>query len=531
MSILTVLFVAFGACLSVYAEGSELYIYGDPYERTLELPEDLVGSVRDADDAVTKLESVFSSLLDEQKSDPDALDSLALLTEILARRCGASSIDHDAALSTADVRARAREASRTIRTFELLAEKYGVVYPRVLRREVMFKAEDMRAAATLGAELNGAGADRITIDAGCAALTIDAAEITGSVSVSVGYAERAGETTAVRRPAVYTLTAGELIARYWSIGAALLITLGWLAVMLIARKRLTWLIPVIGGVSLICVNVIIAPPERFRPASNTVTDDALISASLSDGLSAILSIPTDAPRPDELVILDGGGKPAASKYNRITGAIEARIDASGTYSLGINPVYFTDVEDKSEEMKYAIYTLTSRGLMNAAGERNFLPDREITRAEFLSVVLNALHLADTDAEANADIENPFPDVLQSDWFYSVAAAAHKEGLIEGYADGTFRGNSPIPKGQMIVIAANCLARVMRYHPVDAGDMDSLLARYGDLGELPDWARPGIASATRAGVILYRADGLFDAGGAMSRGDAAIVLYRVFGKIW
>jgi hypothetical protein len=160
--------------------------------------------------------------------------------------------------------------------------------------------------------------------------------------------------------------------------------------------------------------------------------------------------------------------------------------------------------------------------MDGADEREFLPDREITRAEFLSVVLRVMNLIDEEAESG------FPDVLRSDWFYTVAASAGKERLISGYEDGTFRGNTPIQKIQMVTIAANALQRMMSYTAVD--DADEVLNAYADGEKIANWARAGVALATRAGIVPERADGAFDGGGVMTRGDAAVMLYRMFMKI-
>jgi hypothetical protein len=126
-------------------------------------------------------------------------------------------------------------------------------------------------------------------------------------------------------------------------------------------------------------------------------------------------------------------------------------------------------------------------------------------------------------------ESSFPDVLRSDWFYAVAASAEKERLAVGFEDGAFRGNSPIPKDQMVVIAANCLARAMDYHLT--ADPETLLETYNDRDTLADWAKSGIALATQTGVVPYRADGNFDPQSAMTRGDAAIMLYRLVMKMW
>ena len=59
--------------------------------------------------------------------------------------------------------------------------------------------------------------------------------------------------------------------------------------------------------------------------------------------------------------------------------------------------------------------------------------------------------------------------------------------------------------------------------------ESYLSKYED--DIADWAKPMIALATRENLIVKRKDGRFYAAGSMTRGNAAIALYRLFKKMW
>lgn len=58
---------------------------------------------------------------------------------------------------------------------------------------------------------------------------------------------------------------------------------------------------------------------------------------------------------------------------------------------------------------------------------------------------------------------------------------------------------------------------------------SYLTRYKD--GVVDWAQKEVALATKENLVVYRTDGTFKGSSGMTRGDAAIVVYRLFQKIW
>jgi hypothetical protein len=87
----------------------------------------------------------------------------------------------------------------------------------------------------------------------------------------------------------------------------------------------------------------------------------------------------------------------------------------------------------------------------------------------------------------------------------------------------------MPKDQMTVIAANTLVEQMGY--IVPTDIEPILARYLDRDEIERWAEGGVALATASNVLIFRVDSLFAPNSVMTRGDAAIVLYRLFNRVW
>ncbi|MDR1299699.1 MAG: S-layer homology domain-containing protein [Oscillospiraceae bacterium] len=390
------------------------------------------------------------------------------------------------------------------------ASQYGVRFRREPRIGVTLSSDNEARFAVDSIDGPGRDIDFVYLDAPFGALRLDAR---GTDALGAASLRRLGAGQYEKPTVLSSAAAG------WSVWAALAVLAVSICVEPLRRRSVTrWAVLPLCLV-LFAVNALTAPPAG---AADEQEEDG-IEVKFTGSSAAILSFPIDGDQDRDLAVFNEDGEPAPCKYNPVTGMIDARVTAQGKYYIGLSAVYFTDIDGLSAEMRSAIRALTSRGLMAGADERKFLPDREITRAEFLSVVLRVMDLLDEDAQCT------LPDVLRSDWFYSVAASAEKERLISGYEDNTFRGNEPILKVQMVAIAGNALMRMMDYER--PGDADEILRVYSDGGEIASWARDSVALAAFTGVIPTRSDGSFGGEDVMTRGDASVMLYRLFEKIW
>lgn len=74
------------------------------------------------------------------------------------------------------------------------------------------------------------------------------------------------------------------------------------------------------------------------------------------------------------------------------------------------------------------------------GTGMFGPNDNINRAEFLKMLYGAKGML---GQQVMDVEIPFPDVPDGEWYTEYVRLAYSEGVIEGYPDGTFRPDAPI----------------------------------------------------------------------------------------
>jgi hypothetical protein len=61
--------------------------------------------------------------------------------------------------------------------------------------------------------------------------------------------------------------------------------------------------------------------------------------------------------------------------------------------------------------------------------------------------------------APAFAANPFVDVPMNHWAYDAISQLAAKGIIQGYPDGTYRGNHPMTRYEMSMLVARALATV------------------------------------------------------------------------
>ena len=113
-------------------------------------------------------------------------------------------------------------------------------------------------------------------------------------------------------------------------------------------------------------------------------------------------------------------------------------------------VTFTDVPADAW-YKNAVETLASLGIVSGVGDGRFIPDRPITRAEFLVIAMRFATPPDGEAKT-------FSDVHESDWFYEAVTDASRYGWVQGSADGSFGPYQLVTRAQATVIVNRMLGR-------------------------------------------------------------------------
>ncbi|GEM_PF-5801626 len=160
-----------------------------------------------------------------------------------------------------------------------------------------------------------------------------------------------------------------------------------------------------------------------------------------------------------------------------------------------------------------INNMMKKGIVKGVTAVLFEPDRAITRAEFLTIILRA---ADMDEEVYT---NEFVDVNADDWFSGTVAKAYSLGLINGF-DGKFNPNNNITRQEMAKLLV--AAYEIKNETIISGTGN---VQYKDSQDISDWAAEYVGKAYNAKLMLGDDNNKFNPKSSATRAEAAVVVER------
>lgn len=194
--------------------------------------------------------------------------------------------------------------------------------------------------------------------------------------------------------------------------------------------------------------------------------------------------------------------------------VDKTANTSKAYTYGVISVSATGVESKDAAVvKYGsgsgfndissthraykeIDYLAQGGITTGDVNSNFNPTKQVTRAEAAAMIGRTLDLNGTKRSTK------FKDVGTSIFASGYIQSAVEKGIISGYADGSFKPNANVTRGEMAIM----ISRAFDY------DFDKSIS--------------GAAEALKSrGIAQGMADGSFGAGLPITRADFAVFLAR------
>ena len=181
-------------------------------------------------------------------------------------------------------------------------------------------------------------------------------------------------------------------------------------------------------------------------------------------------------RPPVLSYRVGGGGGGSSvlntddHYSYIIGYKDGYLRPYGTITRGeVATIFFRLLTDEARDKYWsqtnnysdcnsdlwcnnAISTLSNMGIIDGYSDGTFRPYGKITRAQFAKI---AVGFFETTTQ---EYQGYYSDIPENAWFTNYVEAASRVGLIQGFADGTFRPNVNITRAQACVIVNRALNR-------------------------------------------------------------------------
>ena len=171
---------------------------------------------------------------------------------------------------------------------------------------------------------------------------------------------------------------------------------------------------------------------------------------------------------------------------------------------------FNDLADVSWA-KEAILILHAKGIVSGYGNKVFAPWNNITREEFVRLVVSAYYPGEKADNVN------FDDVSEGAWYYNSVAVAVNKGIVSGVNEASFGSGMNITRQDMAVILYRVAGN--RFTIKDADK------KFADDEMISDYAKEAVYALRDAGIINGVSDTEFAPKKNATRAETAVMLYR------
>lgn len=237
----------------------------------------------------------------------------------------------------------------------------------------------------------------------------------------------------------------------------------------------------------------------------------------SAGSTAVDSTPV---APAEVVVAPsgGGGSPLLTKKKTtVTETPTTETDTTTTTTTTtttpgttVAKVSKTPLKDISGHWAQTyIEDLYEKGIVSGADESHYNPDKPITRAEFVKIVVNTYNIPMQDAES---VVSSFKDVKESEWYAAYIQAAYDKGIVEGYTKNTFNPNKPITRAEAMKVILLASGKNIEMPTQESG-------KFKDV-KLKDWYAKYVEYAAANGIVTGYEDGTFGPNNPITRAEIA-----------
>lgn len=232
--------------------------------------------------------------------------------------------------------------------------------------------------------------------------------------------------------------------------------------------------------------------------------------------------PTSAPTPTKKPVhgggVSGGGGGGPSVSSTPKPSTEPSAEPTDRPGESSKPELTSGMKQELEGhwAKAEIESLYDRGIVHGVSEDSLGLNQEVTRAEFITLMVRAL-----DVEP-AEYKGSFADVRSGDWYADYLQAAYDKGLLNG-VDGNALPEAAITREEM----AKILSAAAETAGLDMGQ--SNLDQFQDADQISGWAAEGIEKAVSSGLMNGMPDGTFAPKQNTKRDEAFVVVYRLLEK--
>ncbi|MFB5268139.1 OmpL47-type beta-barrel domain-containing protein [Paenibacillus enshidis] len=175
---------------------------------------------------------------------------------------------------------------------------------------------------------------------------------------------------------------------------------------------------------------------------------------------------------------------------------------------------FTDIDRSFNKGK--IQALADDGILKGTSDTTFEPFREVTRAEFASMMVRALQLP-----TEPDTALTFEDIQADGWYIPELQTAIKHVVARGFSESVFAPDMRISREQASKMVGN-VARTIQ-------ETDNFGGFYTDESGIAEWAKTEVLGLTKESLLQGYPDGSFRPKQSVTRQEAAEMIFNLLNK--
>ncbi|OAB30507.1 fibronectin type III domain-containing protein [Paenibacillus macquariensis] len=157
--------------------------------------------------------------------------------------------------------------------------------------------------------------------------------------------------------------------------------------------------------------------------------------------------------------------------------------------------------------KNQVLALWEQGVVKGEGE--FQPKRNITRAEFMSMIVRALDLQPKESN-----EMRFKDISNDAWYYKELKIAYANKLVKGFSETEFRPNDTLTREQASKMLSNMI------QPVDKSGKV-----FKDQKKISTWAKGAVEVLSSKEIVAGYPDETFRPKISVNRAEGVSFIYK------
>lgn len=203
--------------------------------------------------------------------------------------------------------------------------------------------------------------------------------------------------------------------------------------------------------------------------------------------------------------------PGETSEEKFPTSVSVSVNEKSKKEVHIFNTNFKEIEN--HWAKSSVELLVSKGIVSGYSDGTFRPEKNLTRAEAIVIVLKTAEIAPIQ---NANIITPDASEVP-EWSKGYVQSAVNEGFISGYKDGTLRMNNDITREEI-------LAMILKATKSNLSTSNTL--NFKDMNDISEWAIKYVETAVTEKLINGYPDNTFRGRNNITRAEISVIVSKL-----